>query len=70
MALTWITLQKFCSIFVDYWRDFHHKIINWLVPFGIDGVNVFQDLRNGVLMQFQQDYAPFCNGNALCDSQV
>ncbi len=40
------------------------------MPFGVDGMNVFQGLRNGVLMQFQQDYAPFCNGNALCDSQL
>lgn len=40
------------------------------MPFGVDGINVFQGLRNGVLMQFQQPYAPFCNGNALFDSQV
>ncbi len=63
-------LTKVLFHFVDEWRDFHNKIINWLVPFGVDGMSVFQGLRNGVLMQFQQDYAPFCNGNALCDPQV
>jgi hypothetical protein len=46
---------------------FQENIVNKLVSFGTNGVNMFQGMWNGILVQLHINYAPFIMGMHCMD---
>jgi hypothetical protein len=54
--------KVFMGAFKEHGGFFYVDFVAKLISFGVDGVNVFQGVHNGVICQMQDNYSPHLEG--------